>query len=220
MALVMFDLDGTLLDTAAEIADAVNRTLAEFGRPPVSGEQVRNWIGHGTGWLMRQAWTSSAGQPNEEEWHRVMTRFIEHYFDCAGTSSTPYPYVLETLAELKSLGVMRAIVTNKEQRFTARILAKHGMADTFDLVICGDTLDVKKPDPAVLAHCMHSLGQAAGECLFVGDSEIDVATAKAAGVICWAVPYGYNMGNPIDQALPDRVVPNVQDVPNFFKGAV
>jgi len=69
-------------------------------------------------------------------------------------------------------------------------------------------------------HCMHSLGQAAGECLFVGDSEIDVATAKAAGVICWAVPYGYNMGNPIDQALPDRVVPNVQDVPNFFKGAV
>lgn len=220
MSLVMFDLDGTLLDTAAEITDAVNRTLAEFCRSPVSGGQVRDWIGYGTGWLMRQAWTATAGQPKEDEWGQVMSRFIEHYFDCAGTSSQPYPYVLETLAELKGLGVRRAIVTNKETRFTERILAKHRMTDTFDLVICGDTLKVKKPDPAVLVHCMHSLGQAAGECLFVGDSEIDVATAKAAGVICWAVPYGYNMGNPIDQARPDRVVPNIHDVLNFFKGAV
>jgi len=220
MALVMFDLDGTLLDTAGEIGDSVNRTLKEFGHSPVSDDDVRRWIGHGTGWLMQQAWAAAAGDSNENDWAYVMSRFIEHYYDCAGTSSHAYPYVLETLAALKALGVKRAVVTNKESRFTDRILIKHQLADHFDMVICGDTLPVKKPNPAVIFHCMNHLGQAAGECLFVGDSEIDVATAKAAGVTCWAVPYGYNMGRPIESAAPDLVVPNVKDVPNYFKGFV
>ncbi|MEN9772746.1 MAG: hypothetical protein RJA58_1389, partial [Pseudomonadota bacterium] len=104
MALVMFDLDGTLLDTAGEIADATNRTLVEFGHPQVSQDQVRDWIGHGTGWLMRQAWTHVAGAPNEADWSGIMDRFIVHYYDCAGTNSQAYPMVNETLAALKELG--------------------------------------------------------------------------------------------------------------------
>lgn len=218
MALAMFDLDGTLLDTAGEITESVNRTLQDHRLTQVSQEQVRDWIGYGTGWLMRQAWTSVAGEPDDFMWPAVMAKFIQHYFDCAGTSSRPYPDVMETLAELKRVGVKRAIVTNKETRFTNRILQKYDLDQVFDAAICGDTYAVKKPDPTVLYNCMHGFGVAASECLFVGDSSIDVATARAAGVVCWAVNYGYNMGQPIADAGPDRVVSSIKEVPTFFKG--
>lgn len=218
MALVMFDLDGTLLDTAGEIAESTNRTLRDYQKPQVSAQQVRDWIGHGTGWLMRRAWAEVAGEPDAGQWPAVMSTFIQHYFECAGTDSKPYPDVLTTLAELKRLGIKRAIVTNKESRFTARILERHGLIAEFDLVISGDTYPVKKPDPTVIYNCMNDLGQSSAESLFVGDSSIDIATAKAAGVMCWAVPYGYNMGEPIASASPDRIVPTIKDVPNYFKG--
>lgn len=218
MALVMFDLDGTLFDTAEEITESANRTLRDYRLPQVTVRQVRDWIGHGTGWMMTQAWTSVAGAPDADQWPSVMKAFIGHYFDCAGTTSQPYPDVLEALDALKSLGVKRAIVTNKETRFTQRILEKHAMTDQFDLVISGDTYPVKKPDPAVIYNCMQAFQAVASECLFVGDSHIDVATARAAGVICWAVPYGYNMGQPIASANPDRIVPTIKEVPLFFKG--
>ena len=218
MALVMFDLDGTLLDTAGEIAESTNRTLRDYGQSTVSAQQVRDWIGHGTGWLMRRAWTEVAGDPNSTDWPAVMATFVRHYFDCAGTDSQPYPDVLSTLDELKRLGIQRAIVTNKESRFTGRILERHGLTELFDAVISGDTYPVKKPDPTVIYNCMHDLGVTASECLFVGDSSIDVATAKAAGVMCWAVPYGYNMGEPIENAQPDRLVATIKDVPQYFKG--
>jgi phosphoglycolate phosphatase len=147
-----------------------------------------------------------------------MEVFIHHYFECAGSDSKPYPDVLESLAHLQELGVKQAIITNKERRFTERILERHGLASNFDLVISGDTYAVKKPDPTVIYNCLNALNVTLGEALFVGDSSIDIATAKAAGVLCWAVPYGYNMGQPIENAAPDRIVPTIKEVPLFFKG--
>lgn len=216
MALVMYDLDGTLLDTAGEIALAVNLTLAEFDHGSVTEDQVRSWIGHGTGWLMKTAWEHTVG-PAVDSWDSVMARFIHHYEATAGTTSTAFPHVLETLKKARDYGVKQAIVTNKERRFTERVLEKHGLLDAFDLVICGDSLSVKKPNPGVIDHCLATLGATQGEALFIGDSEIDVSTAKAAGVVCWAVPYGYNMGRPIADAMPDRIVPDIREVPNFFR---
>ncbi len=216
MAVVMYDLDGTLLDTAAEITQAVNLTLAEFCHAQVSQAQVRDWIGHGTGWLMKTAWQHTSG-PTDAPWETVMERFIHHYEQTAGTSSRPFPHVLDTLRRARAYGVKQAIVTNKERRFTERVLERHGLADAFDLVICGDSLAVKKPHPGVIEHCLSALGATRGEALFVGDSEIDVSTARAAGVICWAVPYGYNLGRPIADAMPDRIVPDIRDVPTFFR---
>ena len=216
MAVVMYDLDGTLLDTAGEITQAVNLTLDEFDHEQVSEEQVRNWIGHGTGWLMKRAWEETDG-PRNVSWDEVMSRFIAHYEATAGTSSTAFPHVLETIKKARAYGVRQAIVTNKERRFTERVLELHGLQDQFDLVICGDSLDVKKPNPAVIDHCLRTLGATAGEALFIGDSEIDVSTAKAAGVVCWAVHYGYNLGRPIADAGPDRIVPDIREVPNFFR---
>ncbi len=216
MAVVMYDLDGTLLDTASEIAQAVNLTLEEFGCEPVTEDAVRNWIVHGPGWLMKRAWEASRGD-SAVSWETVMSRFIHHYEATAGTTSKPFPHVLETLKKARDYGVKQAVVTNKESRFTERVLEKHGLKDSFDLVICGDSLSVKKPDPGVIDHCLHELGATRGEALFIGDSEIDVSTARAAGVVCWAVPYGYNLGRPIEDAMPDRIVPDIRDVPNFFR---
>jgi phosphoglycolate phosphatase len=212
----MYDLDGTLLDTASEIAEATNLTLKEFNLQPVSQQQVRDWIGHGTGWLMKRAWEEQNGS-DKANWDEVMARFIHHYEATAGTTSVPFPFVLETLRKARDYGLKQAVVTNKETRFTNRILEKHGLTNLLDLVVCGDTLSVKKPNPAVIQHCLDTLGVAQGEALFVGDSSIDMATAKAAGVLCWAVPYGYNLGRPIADAMPDRIVPDIREVPNFFR---
>lgn len=216
MPVVMYDLDGTLLDTAGEITQAVNLTLAEFGHHSVSEAQVRDWIGHGTGWLMKTAWQQTQG-PLDAPWDKVMERFVIHYDATAGTRSSAFPHVLETLRRAREHGVRQAIVTNKEARFTERVLERHGLAGVFDIVICGDSLPVKKPDPAVIEHCLAQLGASTGEALFVGDSAIDVSTARAAGVVCWAVPYGYNLGRPIADAMPDRIVPDIREVPGFFR---
>jgi phosphoglycolate phosphatase len=212
----MYDLDGTLLDTASEIAEATNLTLKEFNLSPVSQSQVRDWIGHGTGWLMKRAWEEQKGS-DKANWDEVMARFIHHYEATAGTTSVPFPFVLETLRKARDYGLKQAVVTNKETRFTNRILEKHGLTNLLDMVVCGDTLSVKKPNPAVIQHCLDTLGVAQGEALFVGDSSIDMATAKAAGVLCWAVPYGYNLGRPIEETMPDRIVPDIREVPNFFR---
>lgn len=215
--LVVFDLDGTLIDTATEITEAVNRTLADFTDRSVAESDVRRWIGHGTGWLMQQAWADQIGEPDKADWPQVMSRFVAHYHDTAGTMSRPYPFVLETLAMLRSLGIGRAILTNKESRFTERVLQAHGMTDIFDMVISGDSLPTKKPDPAGLFHCLQQLNVAESACLFVGDSEIDVVTGRAAAVACWAVPYGYNHGRPIAEAGPDRLIDDIRPVVGFFR---
>jgi len=127
MSLVIFDLDGTLIETAGEIGLAVNRTLAEFDAGTVPDADIRRWIGHGTGWLMKQAWSDKVGDPDQTNWEAVMSRFIHHYFETAGTQSHPYPHVMETLRKLNALGVQCAILTNKEGRFTERVISAHGL---------------------------------------------------------------------------------------------
>lgn len=213
----LFDLDGTLIDTAGEISDAVNRTLADFGLAEVREQQVRDWIGHGTGWLMQQAWKSRASKDNAEEWARVMERFVHHYHETAGTRSHLFPYVAEVLAGLKGTNVAIGIVTNKESRFTDRVLSAHGLSHTFDIVISGDTLPTKKPDPAGVVKAIADLRSDLQHALFVGDSQIDVQTARNAGLAVWAVPYGYNHGEPISASAPDRLIDDLRPVLGHFQ---
>jgi phosphoglycolate phosphatase len=216
MALVMYDLDGTLIDTASEITLAVNATLKQYGFNPVTEGQVKEWIGHGTAWLMQQAWPDSRDIHAQDTWNNVMGNFMQHYKYVVGTVSKPYPNALDTLVKLKSEGVKQAIVTNKEEPYTSKILAQHDMKDLFDLLISGNSLPYKKPDAAVVTHCLEALGETKESSLFVGDSEIDINTAKNAGVTCWVVPYGYNAGRDINQANPDKLIDNISKVSGFF----
>ena len=209
--LIVFDLDGTLIETAPEIADAVNDTLRRFDLPEVTQQQVNGWIGHGTRELLIQALAFSgsvdgAAVRASDTLPMIAAEFDLNYQRRCGTRSRLYPQVRETLIALRERGVKLAIVTNKESRYTTTVLAAHQLAPLLDRVISGDTLPTKKPDPAGIESCINAFGVAPHRVLFVGDSSIDVATARNAGIDVWALPYGYNMGQPIEASAPDRVI--------------
>jgi phosphoglycolate phosphatase len=209
--LVMFDLDGTLIETAPEIADATNDTLTQFGLPAVTQQQVNDWIGHGTQTLLVQALaaaqgTSQAAVRAAANFADISAAFVQHYGQRCGTRSHLYPHVREVLHALQEQGVKLAVVTNKEQRYTQVVLDAHQLAPLFDRVISGDTFATKKPTPVGIEACLAQFGVPRERALFVGDSSIDVATARNAGVAVWVLPYGYNMGKPIESCQADRVV--------------
>ncbi len=209
--LVMFDLDGTLIETAPEICDAVNDTLQQFGLHSVTQEHVDRWIGHGTRELLVQALAHVRGQTVAQvrasaDFPQIAAGFDVHYQRRCGTRSYLYPHVREVLQQLRGQGVYLAVVTNKEGRYTKSVLAAHALEPLFDRVVSGDTLPTKKPDPAGISSCLAQFKVDAARALFVGDSSIDVATARNAGVPVWALPYGYNMGQPIEACGPDRVI--------------
>ncbi|MFM2276221.1 MAG: hypothetical protein RL211_2093 [Pseudomonadota bacterium] len=209
--LVMFDLDGTLVETAPEIADAVNDTLRRFDLPEVTQQQVNDWIGHGTRTLLLQALafagkTDVAAVSASDSLTLIAAEFDRNYQRRCGTRSHLYPQVRETLVALRGQGVKLAVVTNKEGRYTRTVLDAHQLAPLLDCVVSGDTLPTKKPDPAGIQSCLAQFGVPPNRALFVGDSSIDVATARNAGVAVWALPYGYNMGQPIEACSPDRVI--------------
>lgn len=217
--LVMFDLDGTLIETAPEICDAVNDTLQHFGLAQVQQDQVDRWIGHGTRELLVQA-LAQVRRLTVEEVRRcddlplIAAEFDRHYQRRCGTRSHLYPHVLEVLESLRAQGVYLAVVTNKEARYTRTVLAAHALEPLFDRVVSGDTLPTKKPDPAGIHSCLSQFQVDAARALFVGDSSIDVASARNAGVPVWALPYGYNMGQPIEACRPDRVIPDFRQLLN------
>ena len=211
--LILFDLDGTLIETAPEIADAVNDTLGQFGLPGVSQQQVNDWIGHGTRELLIQALACVTSTPAQAVRQSVdfadkEAVFGSHYERRCGTRSHLYPHVREALEALRQAGVKLVVMTNKEGRYTRTVLDAHRLAPLFDRVISGDTFSVKKPNPMGIDECLKQFGASRERTLFVGDSSIDVATARAGGIAVWALPYGYNMGEPIEACHPDRVIPD------------
>jgi phosphoglycolate phosphatase len=220
--LIVFDLDGTLVETAPEIADAVNDTLLRFDLPQVSQTQVERWIGHGTRELLIQAVASSSGSDpafvrSTDGFELIASVFNTHYNQRCGTRSQPYPQALEALNQLHDAGVKLAIVTNKEAAYTRRVLDAHGLTSRFEVLVCGDTLATKKPDPSGAAHCLKVCGVTAQRALFVGDSSIDVATARNAGLPVWVFTHGYNMGEPIAASQPDRVLEGFKSLMAMLK---
>lgn len=202
IALVSFDLDGTLVDTAGEIAEAANRAIADFGlaRQPVP--ELTLLIGHGAHALMRQLLARLGAEVDVDA---VLARFERHYLDTTGTLGLPYPGCTETLARLRAAGVHTACVTNKESRLAQQLLHHHGLTDAFDIVVGGDSLPQKKPHASVLQHVAAALSVPMPQLAHVGDSATDVMAARNAGAAAWAVPWGYNGGQPIDSAAPDRI---------------
>lgn len=214
---VMFDLDGTLIETAPEISDAVNDALHAVGLDPVGLPMVRDWIGHGTATLLRSAlsYRLDIDVNALDQWPSypdAVKAFDVAYEARCGTRSHLYDDVRETLAMLKANGIRIAVITNKEARFTERVLKAHQLDRIMDAVISGDTLATKKPNPAGIQHVMERFNVVPQECLFVGDSSIDAATAKSAGVTVWLLPYGYNMGEPLEACEPDAILAEFGDV--------
>ena len=204
--LVMFDLDGTLIDAVPDLAAAVDQMLAQWGRPAAGVAQVRDWVGNGSPILVRRALAGSIDHAavDDNEAEQALQDFLQAY---AGSHSATavYPGVNDLLQWLRRQDVALAIVTNKPERFVAPLLEEKGLGE-FDWVIGGDTLPVKKPDPAGLLHVMDAAGVSPGQSLFIGDSRSDILAARAAGVKVVAVSYGYNHGRPIAEERPDLLV--------------
>ena len=174
MAAIIFDLDGTLIDSAPDIQAAVNRTLADLGRPALGLETVKSYIGHGVANLLSQVAQTSGLTIAPNDLHR---HFMTHYH--AG-ESRPYPGVLTALEVLLKADLHLGICTNKPDLPTREVLAHLGLTPVFKAVISGDSLAMRKPDPAPLLAAAAALGQ--DQVIFVGDSEVDAETARAAGI--------------------------------------
>jgi phosphoglycolate phosphatase len=175
--LVVFDFDGTLADTWRDIAAALDRTLTEVGLPSVRGPEVRFWIGNGVLPLLEHAVPSDWQSPDRLE--ALYARFRDHYdVQCLETTEL-YPGVLECLEDLSEERL--AIVSNKPSRFLDRILNGLGLKPYFDVVVAGDTLSVRKPDPAVLSHVVGAIPGEVRDVWMVGDSAVDVTTGRVFG---------------------------------------
>lgn len=210
---VLFDLDGTLVDSAPDLATAVNRTLAELDRPAVPEDRVRVWIGNGARRLVARALAGRREVGQEPAGlEAALARFFEHYEDCLVDRSRPYPGVREGLDTLSRLGLPLGVVTNKPERFTAPLLEALELERYFRVLVSGDTLAVKKPDPAPLHHAAAGLGVPAGACLLVGDSRTDLEAALAAGMPMIRVPYGYPGGDATFADHPELEVAGVDEL--------
>lgn len=209
--LVMFDLDGTLIDSVPDLAAAVNEMLLKLGRKPVAIEAVRTWVGNGVQMLVRRALANDidADGVDEVEAEHALELFNTAYED-GHELTVVYPGVRDTLKWLSKQGVEMALITNKPERFVAPLLDQMKIGRYFRWIIGGDTLPQKKPDPAALFFVMKMANIPASQSLFVGDSRSDVQAAKAAGVQCVALSYGYNPGRPIAEESPSLVIDDLR----------
>lgn len=212
--LAMFDLDGTLVDSAADIAIALDRALADLGLPGVSEAQVRTWVGRGASRLVHCALEHQRHPVDAfEKLHEsLLARFMTRYQEDVSGHSTLYPGAAELLAACRGAGIALACVTNKPYAPARALLADMAILEPFDLLLGGDSLSRKKPHPGPLQHCLRHFGVAPGQALMVGDSRNDVEAARAAGVPCVALPWGYNHGEPIEACRPDWLLEGLVDL--------
>jgi phosphoglycolate phosphatase len=207
---VLFDLDGTLLDTIEDLAEGANRMLAEIGRPLRSQAQIHSFVGKGIPNLVRRCLTEGS-QASEAEIEHAVAVFRRHYGEVNGRTTRIYPGVEESLAELAGRGLRLACVTNKAAAFTEPLLARMNLARWFDAVVSGDTLAVKKPDPAVIHHACRLLGIGASAALVIGDSENDALAARQAGAPVLLLTYGYSEGRPVDTIECDGLLSDLRE---------
>ena len=209
---VMFDLDGTLVHTAPEIAAAANLMLVDLGRPILPAAQVESYIGEGAIVLIKCCLTGQKNvEPDAALFEQAESLFFAHYANNAEISK-PYDGVVDGLQAIWNKGLRLACVTNKPEEFTLPLLKTSGLADFFDIVVSGDTLHKKKPDPIQLHHICAKLDVPEYEAMLVGDSATDIAAAQAAGCFVVTVPYGYNQGRPIDLSQVDATINDLTEL--------
>lgn len=202
---ILFDLDGTLLDTIPDLASAANAMRLDMGLPPIAQNILATYVGQGVEQLVMRALGHEGTPASVETVMRGLARYRDHYRKRNGDQARPYPGVVAGLQAFRASGAKLAVVTNKDTEFTEPLLHRAGLFDYFDAVVCGDTCEQKKPNPMPVLHTCELLGVSPDRALFIGDSINDALAANAAGVPVLAVPYGYNEGRSV-QTLPVNAI--------------
>ena len=208
---VLFDLDGTLVDTLPDLHAAANAMLADLRLPAVSGDVVRSYVGRGIANLVKRllAGSLAAAEDNSPVPSDVLTCFRQHYARENGRNAQVYPGVMDGLRALKALGVPLGLITNKAEAFVAPLLESTDLAQYFEVVVGGDSLPRQKPDPMPLVWACGRFGVAPDEALFIGDSINDFLAGRAAGCRVFLLPYGYNEDRDVHDLACDAIVETV-----------
>ena len=211
--MILIDVDGTLVDSVPDLAFCVDSMMTQLGRAPWGEERVRDWVGNGVERLVKRALVGKLkGEPEEADFERAYPIFLDLYAENTSKRSCLYPGVREGIDLLKAGGYKLGCVTNKAAQFTEPLLRELGLYDDFSIVISGDTLAQKKPDPAPLLHAAEFFGCQPENALMIGDSVSDVAAARAAGFQIVCMSYGYNHGVDIREAGPDAVIDSLVEI--------
>ena len=211
--MILIDVDGTLVDSVPDLAWCVDAMMQQLGGEPRGEDRVRDWVGNGVERLVRRALIGALhGEPDDADFERAYPLFMELYAENTSKRSFLYPGVREGLDQLKAASYKIGCVTNKAAQFTEPLLQDLGIFDDFSIVISGDTLAKKKPDPAPLLHAAEYFGCDPAKSMMIGDSVSDVAAARAAGFQIICMSYGYNHGVDIREANPDAVVDSMLEI--------
>jgi phosphoglycolate phosphatase len=202
---VIFDLDGTLVDTAPDLMRATNHVLETLGRRPISMEEVRAFVGHGARALLTRGLKASGGLPEGYDVEPDYKRFVEFYSHNIARDSVPFPGLISLLDRLEAEGFGLGVCTNKLEGLSVLLLKELGMSKYFGSIVGPDTIGIAKPDPRPFHEAVARLGFSSPRALMVGDSETDILTARNAGVPVIAVPFGYTP-KPVREFGPDRMI--------------
>ena len=204
--LLIFDFDGTLIDSVPDLADATNAMLTTLGKETYPIDSIRNWVGNGSRMLVERALVGKVevleGELTIEEADHAEQVFFDAYNNISGSKTVAYPDVDSGLKKLKDAGYILALVTNKPIRFVPKILQSFGWQDLFAEVLGGDSLPVKKPDPAPLLHVCNALNINPAQAVMIGDSRNDILAGQNANMDTLGLSYGYNYGQDIRELNP------------------
>lgn len=215
---VIIDLDGTLIDTAPDIAASANAMLRELGLRSYDRTTIATWVGNGVSRLVKRALTGDMdGEPDPSLYERAYPVFIRHYGERVSRESRPYPGVPAVLQRLRAAGFRLACITNKPGPFTLPLLKDLGLRDYFELVVSGDSLPARKPDPLPLRHACEYFGITPEQGVLIGDSANDTHAARAAGMPVICVTYGYNQGIDVRELNPDAVIDSLKELPDHIR---
>jgi phosphoglycolate phosphatase len=211
-ATIVFDLDGTLIDTAPDLIDTLNIVFAREGLPPVPYETARTLIGGGARAMIVRGLEAEGRTVVPAELERLFQDFLAHYSEHIADRSRPFPGLTDALDALAANGSRLAVCTNKLEHLSVLLLKQLGLAHRF-AVICGqDTFGVQKPDPEVLRRTIAAAGGTLRNAIMIGDSLTDIRTARAADVPVIAVDFGYT-DRPVSELGPDRIISRFADLP-------
>ena len=202
---IVFDLDGTLIDTAPDLVDTLNVVFAREGWPPVPYATARNQIGGGARMMIQRGVAAEGIAIAPEKLDQLFADFIAHYAEHIADRSRPFPGLIDALDELTARGFRLAVCTNKLERLSMRLLKQLNLAERFAFVCGQDTFGIQKPNPEVLRRTVAAAGGDLTQAIMVGDSITDIRTARAAGIPVIAVDFGYS-DLPLSELGPDRII--------------